>query len=162
MSLASGGGRPIPPAPDKPARPRSRRPPPGRRGASLAMALVALVLIVMVLGSMLKRARDARRVTQAEERQIQADWLAESGLDRAAARLAGDAGYTGEIWSISADELGGQDPAVVNIRVDPTPAGPGLRRVQVQADFPTDAPRRARRSKTANIAVGAERRDGGS
>jgi hypothetical protein len=125
------------------------------------MALVALVLIVMTLGSLLKRARDSWRVTRAEERQIQADWLAESGLDRAAARLAAEAEYRGETWSIPAEELGGHEPAVVDIRVEPIPDRPGLRRVRVRADYPPDAPRRARRSKTANIAVGAERRDGG-
>lgn len=131
-----------------------------RRGAALALGLVCLALVVLVLGSLLRRVTEARLVVRASERALQADWLADSGLARAAARLALDPGYRGETWTIPADRLGGRDPALVVIAVAPAPDNPQARAVRVQADTPPDAPRRARRTRTLTIhlpaAAGAE------
>lgn len=124
-----------------------------RRGAALVMALLALALIAMVFGVLLKRAGGERTILRVEERAIQADWLAESGLERAAARLENDASYPGETWTIPAADLGGREGAEVRIEVEAVEGRPDRRRVRVQADHPPDAPSRARRSKTAIIVI---------
>ncbi len=128
-----------------------------RRGVALALALACLVLIVLVLGGLLRRVAEARLVVRAEERRLQADWLADSGLARAAARLAADPSYAGETWNLPAATLGGAEPAVVAITIQPEPAAPDRRRVRVQADYPPDPPRRARRTRTTTITIAADR-----
>ncbi len=130
----------------------SRRPA-SRRGVALAMALLALTLIVMVFGVLLKRVGGERAILRVEERSIQAGWLAESGLERAAARLERDPDFEGETWTIAAEELGGNAGAEVRIEVERVDGRPRLRRVRVRSDHPPDASRRARRSKTAIIAL---------
>ena len=94
------------------------------------------VVSVLVLGWM--RSGIARRdqARQAEQR-LQADWLAESGLERAAARLAAKPDYKGEIWNIAAAELSGPR-ARVEIRVNDVAGREAARRVTVVADYPAD------------------------
>ena len=62
-----------------------------------------------------------RDQVRAQERRIQAEWLAQAGLDRALFRLAASAGYTGETWQIAAADLGLAEPAD---RDDGPPRGP--------------------------------------
>jgi hypothetical protein len=83
--------------------------------------------------------------------QVQAAWLAESGLERAAWRLAAEADYAGETWALSADQLAAADPAVVQIRVETMPEQPHRRVVHVQADYPDHPQHRARESKQAVV-----------
>jgi hypothetical protein len=90
---------------------------------------------------------------------MQADWLAESGLARASARLAAEKGYRGETWEVAPEALGGS-AGVVRIAVDSEdregrPAR-GRFLVRVEADYPRDDVRRARTSKTLTIDLGPE------
>jgi Tfp pilus assembly protein PilV len=106
--------------------------------------LVSLgVVSVLVLGWMRGGLAGREQSRQAEQR-LQADWLAESGLERAAARLAAKLDYSGEVWNIAAAELSGPDGARVEIRVSPVAGRAGSRRVTVAADFPADPFRRSR------------------
>ena len=52
------------------------------------------------------RLAPARAGRRSQERRLQAEWLAESGAQRAVARLARDHDYTGETWSLTARDLG--------------------------------------------------------
>ena len=64
-----------------------------RRGAALIIAMIAL-LLVGVLGAQLARSAILQHdQVRHEEWQIQAEWLAESALDRAAATLESDPDY---------------------------------------------------------------------
>ena len=76
-------------------------------------------------------------------------------------RLAADRGYTGEIWSIGAADLGLEEAsepagkaakidragAVVTISVDRTALAGGRAKVRIQADYPRDGPHRVRHSQ---------------
>ncbi len=75
-----------------------RRPP--RQGVALIPALVCLVLVGMLCALALRTTHTQRVVGIAEHRRLQAEWLAESGLARAAARLAADPSYKGETWDV--------------------------------------------------------------
>jgi type II secretory pathway component PulK len=122
-----------------------------RRGSALLIALVCLIVITIVSGTLLRQGIQARGQLRAEERRLQARWLAESGLERAAARLADDAGYTGETWTISADALADPWPGQVTIAVAPVAGHPARRLVTVRADYPSGATLRARHSAQATI-----------
>ena len=122
-----------------------------RRGAVLMTVMVCLAL-ALAIGAAALRAGVARRgVAKGEERRLQAAWLAESGLERASARLAEAPDYDGETWEVPADDLGGRDAGAVLIRVEPAEGQPRRRLVRVRADYPTDPSRRARVSKSATI-----------
>lgn len=118
-----------------------------RRGALMVAVLVCLALIAVIGGALLRLVLLERGLLDARERQCQSRWLVEAGLQRAAARLATDAGYRGETWSLPADELAGRDGAVVRIEVSAAADRPGWRKVSVEADYPRDAGTRARTSK---------------
>ena len=131
-----------------------------RRGVVVVIVVVALALIALLCVSLLRLA--AARVAQAraDERRLQAEWLADSGLERAAARLAADRDYAGETWAIAAEELGGPAGGVVRIAVEPVDGSSTRRRVRVRAEFPRDSPRAARRTREATLGLSPEARGG--
>jgi len=131
---------------------------PRRRGLALVPALVCLVLTSLLCLALLRQASLRRSVIAAEGRRLQAEWLAESGLSLAKARLGADPGYRGETWSIPAGPLGGADAAAVTVAVGPPelPFADGRRRVSVRvvADYPARGDRRARQSKELTLDLG--------
>jgi type II secretory pathway pseudopilin PulG len=116
--------------------------------------LVGLVLIALIAGTLLRTGLARRRGLRMEERELQARWLAESGLERAAARLAEAPDYRGETWTIPAAELGGPWSGAVAIAVEPVAGRPGRRLVRVRADYPDGAEPRARRRAEATVELG--------
>jgi Tfp pilus assembly protein PilX len=121
-----------------------------RRGVILIVVLVCLAVAGAIAMSLLRTAAAARRAAETRLRHAQAQWLAESGLERAAARLAVDPRYAGEVWSTAAGELDG-GTGVVRIEVDAAAARPDCRIVRVRADFPDDPHDRARQTKEVLI-----------
>ncbi len=78
---------------------------------------------------------------------MQTRWLAEAGVERAVARLAADAGYTGETWNIPADEIAGGKGGVVRIRTETIAGSPEGRTIRVEADYPDDPQHHCRQVK---------------
>ncbi len=111
--------------------------------AVLACVGLAGVLMLSVARLAAARRADVRACGEA----LQARWLAESALDRAAARLAAEPGYTGETWTVAAEALGGEDGGSVRIEVLAVAGQPTQRRVRVEADYPDDPSIRVRISK---------------
>ena len=153
-----GPAGPLPGAPRAVAAARRAR----RRGVVLLVGIVCLAVASVVFLSLLRLSIAERRRVDTEAWQLQAAWLAESGLERAAARLAVDPGYQGETWSLSADALGTQYDAAVRIQVENVPDRPHRRTLRVEADYPDHPQRRARYSKQIPIELqpnaSAERR----
>ena len=121
------------------------------RGAILVIIMVCLVIGTAILGSLAGMAFSGRQSLRAVGWQMQARWLAESGIERAAARLAADRHYSGEHWVVPAQELGGPEAAAVNIRLETPTNQPTVRRVHVEADYPDDPLHRCRQSKLVLI-----------
>jgi Tfp pilus assembly protein PilX len=135
-----------------------------RRGLMVIAVLVCLVVMILLGAALLKMAILERQNTREGERRLQAEWLVESGLARARARLAADSSYAGENWTLGEADLGlPESPAiftgagngdrgggVVTITVDRSGAGP-RRRVRVQADYPRDGPHHSRHSEEVFI-----------
>jgi type II secretory pathway pseudopilin PulG len=132
-----------------------------RRGMTTIAVLVCLLIITLISGALLKVGLAQRDMSRDRERRLQAEWLAESGVDRALARLTLDHNYTGETWPITARELGlpegtpttgstGQadrSGAIVTIAIEPIAGKANRRGIRVQADYPPDPPRRSRHTK---------------
>ncbi|MCA9067999.1 MAG: hypothetical protein KDA84_03715 [Planctomycetaceae bacterium] len=117
-----------------------------RSGAFLIIAMICLLLASALLGTLLRMASIERQQAHLEARALQAEWLAESALDRAAAKLSADASYKGETWTVTAKELGGMDEGNAVIRVVPSDNS-GKKLIEVVAHYPTEAPQTIRRSK---------------
>jgi hypothetical protein len=137
-----------------------RRP---RRGLTVFAVLICLIVITLTGGALIKSALAQRKLVRAQEHRLQADWLAESGAQRAIARLEINPGYQGETWSITAAELGhgetsppaeqrggsGQAIALVTIAVERLPGNDNKsrRRIRVTADYPREPALRSRSTK---------------
>jgi Tfp pilus assembly protein PilX len=122
-----------------------------RRGAVLVIVLILLLAVVVVIGSLMCMLLAEQRQLRSHDDRLQAMWLAESGLQRAAARLTHSADYAGETWAVSAESLGGDRAGNVEIQVQGVAGEPGVRRVQVTADYPADPVHRKRHSKQITI-----------
>jgi hypothetical protein len=122
-----------------------------RPGGILLTVLVCLTIASILFGVMLRTGLAEWRLVRAQERRMQAAWLAESGLARAAARLAADAEYRGETWTITAEELRGNYPAAVRIRVETDAADESRWLIKAQADYPAEGQTRARESRELKI-----------
>jgi hypothetical protein len=124
-----------------------------RRATALIVVLVSLAITTLLFLAATKMIVVQRKSIELNARQIQADWLADSGIRRAAARLASDANYRGEAWKISVDELGGRDAGLVTIKVERVPGKQDRRSVHVEADYPPEIEQRARERREVVIGV---------
>jgi Tfp pilus assembly protein PilV len=117
------------------------------QGAVLVVVLICLGLAAGLFAVVVNHVAAERKALQAGITRLQAAWLAEAALERAAARLAVDPKYAGETWTIPAAELSGDDAGVVRIHVDTVADKPERRLVRVEADYPDVPERRCRQVK---------------
>jgi type II secretory pathway component PulK len=110
-----------------------------RRGVALVLVLACLFVVALVGMALLRSAANQYRQLRLERQRLQAFWLAESGVLRAAARLNGPTDYSGETWNIPAAELDGDSAGSVRIEVQMVPDQPKQRLVLVEAHFPDKA-----------------------
>ena len=127
------------------------------RGFALLMILVCLMIASAMLASIFKSTTAMQRFTQRREWRIQAQWLVESGVERAAAKLAENDQYNGETWLLSGDQLGGTDEALVTIEVTVDPGQPRRRLVSVRADYPNHPLHRASINKQIAVQLPEKR-----
>jgi hypothetical protein len=131
-----------------------------RRGMTVVAVLACLIVLTLLGAALLKLSLARRQFNRELEHRLQADWLVESGIDRALARLATVNDYKGETWRLSAADLGlpespgqalgpkpsGSAAAVITITVDHPRAESAGRRVRVQADYQAAGANRCRSS----------------
>lgn len=86
-----------------------------KTSAALICVVACLAVATLLLAGMLKRTLLTKQQIRTERHLRQAEWLVQAGAERAAFRLANDAEYTGELWSLAADAIVGADPGVVSI-----------------------------------------------
>jgi hypothetical protein len=121
------------------------------------VVLVCLLVSAVVLASLLKLALLHDGQLARVQMRLQAGWLADSGLERAMARLAVDPAYTGETWTIAADRLGGTDPAAVVIRVENEESQTDRRLVVIEAAYPAEGTQQARLTRQTTITLKQEK-----
>ena len=131
-----------------------------RRRGFIAVALVMTLAVVTILGGSLFRAVVLRRADlRSAERRLQAEWLAQSGMGRAMARLSKEPDYAGETWELTAAEFGGRGDGAVVIKVEAVTGKPSLRLIRVRADYPKAEARRARESIEQTIEFSSARKE---
>jgi Tfp pilus assembly protein PilX len=126
-----------------------------RRGLTAITVLVCLIIITLISGAVLKVGQARRQELRSQEHQLQAEWLAEAGIQRGLARIDADPAYTGETWDIPARDLDSADAALVTITIDLVSGDARRRCIRAQADYPRDPTRRARYTKS--VILGLER-----
>lgn len=113
-----------------------------RRGAALVMAMVALLVVTLMSAALVQSLVTGQRQSRRYCDELQAQWLAEAGLERAVVRLARDAQYRGETWrSEVRGELGS-----VTITVEPE-----TKKIVAEAVYPPEDHRRILVRRTASI-----------
>lgn len=123
-----------------------------RRGAVTIVVLLATLIVFSIGLTMLETTlRERERTLQFEQRQ-QSTWLAESGIERAAAKLQSNPEYSGETWTLDKEELGGSDEGTVTIKVLPE-ENSDRRIVTVVADYPNDPHQHIRTSRKIFVDV---------
>jgi len=106
-----------------------------RRGAILVVVLVCLAIATALSVVVVGHIATDRRGAQMDYRRLQASWLAEAGIERAASRLAADPEYTGETWNVSTRDLATGGSGVVSIQVEAMAGRPQQRSVRVEAEY---------------------------
>jgi Tfp pilus assembly protein PilV len=134
----------------------SRRPSPkgrGRnRGSGLVIALVTLLVVTSIMGSIMHALLTELRQTRQTMNEVQAQWLADAAVERAAARLSANSNYQGENWNVNFPISSGtaESHGTAEIKVersgDEKPA-----RIIVHANYPDDSRRRVSAERTVSV-----------
>lgn len=115
-----------------------------RRGAALMIALVTLLVVMLLTAATLRSIVAAHRQQRINCDQLQAEWLAEAGLARAAAQLVLNGDYPGETWRVSTgDAQLAENTGIVKIQIKAVEKSSGQRRIDVVAQYPDHLTRRA-------------------
>lgn len=112
-----------------------------RRGAALPLVLMCIAFAMMFGTTLVKSVLLHQRHGRMIEKQHQALWLADAGVQRAKYRLRESPRYRGEVWDIPAETLGDDEKGRVVIKVEPFPETEKVWRISVDAVYP-DEPRR--------------------
>jgi Tfp pilus assembly protein PilX len=125
---------------------------PDRRGSILIVALVTLIIIMLTAAALMRSIVVVHRQSRSNQQQLQAEWLADAAVSRAAARLAAEPDYRGETWQpqISPADT---EHGLAEIRIEPAARsdskGPG--KITVLAHFPDHEWHRASASREISI-----------
>jgi type II secretory pathway component PulK len=121
-----------------------------RRGVVLAAALACVFIMVLLSAALASSALHRQRQLKLQERQLQADLLAQSAARLAAARLRADAEYMGETWTAAATDLESRYAGRAVISV--VAAENQRRAVTIEVLYPDDPLDRTRIEKTFLVA----------
>jgi type II secretory pathway pseudopilin PulG len=114
----------------------------------LLMAMVAIVLAGTLAIALVQAALAQRKQAEVDRRQMQAEWYAEAGVDRALAELEADADYAGETWTLAETRNGRERTAEIVIQIDRETQPP---RLVVVADYPVGELRRSRSRRELSL-----------
>lgn len=126
--------------------PRSRR-----AGYALILSMLSLALFGMAAAMLVKSLDWQRSIVRADAIRLQVDWLAQSALQRAAAKLSGQPDYAGETWSLTADDLGGNSTAKIVITATKATEPTSRRQLQIHLEYQEAGELVAQLSRTATV-----------
>lgn len=120
-----------------------------RSGVAMVVTMLVLLVVLIAIGGIARWVAHGQRLDRQQRHQLQANWLARSGIDLAVQRLSTDKSYSGEIWNV--DDVALVRSGVVEITVAQFN---GHTTVNATALYPAEssAPRRARRTYTTDTA----------
>lgn len=102
-----------------------------RRGVAAIWALVVLSVLTVVMALATWQTLAGHRQAERRQYQLQAEWLARSGVELAAARLLAAADYKGETVEL-------MERGQVRITVQAEDKVPGMFRITVEARYPAE------------------------
>jgi hypothetical protein len=121
-----------------------------RRGIMVVVALICLLIASILTTALVKRALVERRQVAFTWAAAQADWLVESGRQRAMAKLRADPAYGGETW-LPPDAAGGRPTGEVRILVEWGPQGQAAGTLVISAICPGAGGLPCRRERAINL-----------
>lgn len=122
-----------------------------RRGAILVFAMLALLVVSMLGAALLRTVSMSRQQLQREALHTQAVWLADSGAARAVAQLRASPTYTGETWTVPAEQLSAGRTASVRIAISSEPDHPERTIIAATAEYPQGSPTAIRITKRITV-----------
>ena len=123
-----------------------------RRGTILVIALTTLLVVTLVAGAVLRGYLQSYRQLRREQDQLQAQWLADSALARAAIKLGADSKYAGETWKVELPAASGDTTTgSVVITIEPLADQPSGSRIAASARFPEDERLRTIAERTLTV-----------
>jgi type II secretory pathway component PulK len=127
---------------------RSRSEP--KRGIAVVAILVVFAVSLLFFGLWSRSIIRERRSLSNQQFRIQAERLAEAGIERGIAARKANANYAEETWSVPAAQLNKTHAAQVRIHVIPASKS-GSIRYEATAEFPVGALHRAQMTKSVEI-----------
>ncbi len=124
-----------------------------RQGVAIILVIAFYAVAITLFGVWIRAALLQQQQARLGHEKMQAIWLADAGIRRAAARLATDADYAGERWQIEAEQLGGNHAAAVEIRIEAIepPSEPPRVRIVAIAELPAGTSRHVLHTKSTEI-----------
>ena len=121
-----------------------------RHAAALIIALVTLLVITSTMAAIVHALLVDLRQTRQAANELQAHWLADSAVGRAAAQLRASGQYAGETWQPA---VGGQNEGlgVAEIRIQRGDGAEGPLKIVVEARYPDHPWRRVVTRRTITI-----------
>jgi hypothetical protein len=105
-----------------------------RRGAALIVLVITLALLGAIMAAIAFQMNAGHRILEQRGNELQADWLARSGIEIAISRIMAESSrYSGETIAIV-------PRSQVRIGVVPEPGSPNDFRVKCEARYPDDTP----------------------
>jgi type II secretory pathway component PulK len=121
-----------------------------KRGVVLIAVIVLFSVSLTLFGLWSQAAIREHRRLETQQFRVQAERLAEAGLQRAVSLRAADAKYSDEVWSVPATELDKSHTAQVRIYLAPGPDAGNIR-LEATAEFPVGIPHRVQITKSVVI-----------
>lgn len=124
-----------------------------KKGFIIILVLVSLIVASMFAGVMIRQSMMTEKQSERELNHIQANWLVESGIERAFNQMRSNQDYAGETWKITESELNTDEPAEVLISIDENQEEEKSRQLVVKATYPVNSVFRSVISKTIPLNI---------
>lgn len=122
-----------------------------RRGFALVLSILSLVLFGLAAAVLVQSLDWQRGVVQSDAIRLQVDWLAQSAVNRAAAKLNEQPDYVGETWAVPATELDGTATAKITITAAKAAEPAKRHQVQIHVEYQRSGDVVARLTRSAVI-----------
>jgi len=125
-----------------------------KRGSGLVIALVTLLVVTSIMGSIMHALLTELRQTRQTAIEVQAQWLADAAVERAAARWAANPSYVGETWKVGlpASSSMPESHGVVEVKIERGDSEKSSR-IIVHANYPDDSRRRVTAERTVSVSL---------
>jgi Tfp pilus assembly protein PilV len=116
------------------------------------VALVTLLVVTSIMGSIMHALLTELRQTRQTVNEVQAQWLADAAVERAAARLSANPSYAGESWNVDlpASISGSESHGTAEIKIERDDSEKSVR-VVVRANYPDDSRLRVSAARTVLV-----------